>query len=422
MSSILDTTFNTTGKVINSEWGYSIILSINMQNDKILVAGYYNDNKLFIARYNTNGTIDSSFGVNGFIITNYIVNSNYKSDIMIVQSINKFIILCSDNSKFILLRYTENGELDNTFGVNGIVDTTYDFNTNSFSSILKYKNNNNFVITFLNEGIVKFQRYDQYGISVNSLTDTLFDNTNQRYCFCNTIDNSDNIIFAGRENGTLVNNYNDNKYIYCVYDSSNNLITSIGDNGLVINNLIANMNGYSSVNTDSDNNIIIVGDYNHKIMINKYNTNGVLIEQNLNLESDFSDSIIKFDNNGKIIIGIMDYSGDYRLLILYKLNADLTLDTSFNGNGTSIFSNTTEDVYIADIVFQSDNKILTGGSILTNSEEYEYYLLARLNNNTSHFDYLPNISNYKIKKIYENNNTSYYLLTLSNNKVLILTA
>ncbi len=219
MSGELDTTFNTTGTVIYYDSNYSNILSINTQNDKILVSGNNEFNNLFLARYNNNGTIDTSFGVNGFIHTTYPVNNNYKSTVMMVQSTNKIILLCSSGGgspKFILVRYTENGTLDNTFGISGVLNTNYNYEENYFCSILKQKNNDNFVITFFIDAIWKFQRYDENGISIGSLTNTIFNETNQYFCFCNAIDNNNNIIFGGRQNGAL-NNYNANKYIYCVY-------------------------------------------------------------------------------------------------------------------------------------------------------------------------------------------------------------
>ncbi len=206
----------------------------------------------------------------------------------------------------------------------------------------------------------------------------------------------------------------------CIY-SNNNLNTSIGDGGLVFNDITANMTGYSSIITDSENNIIIVGDYNTKLFLNKYNTSGVLIEQNLNVDGELEFSSMAIDSNNKIILAITDSSGDYRKLILYRFNTDLTLDTTFGSSGISILSDDIQDIYITDIVLQSDNKILVAGNI-SSDEEYSNYLLARFTNTYTYskIDYLPEISNYKIKKIYQYNNTSYYLLTLSNNKNLIL--
>jgi len=380
----LDPKFGTNGIVINSlDYDYITIQSVKSQNNKIIVAGRYttDDDYVFLARYNLNGTVDTTFGTNGFIMTNYIANTDDNSDIMIVQSTNKIIILCKINLNFGLVRYTENGVLDTTFDTDGIVDTGHTFNSSLFCSIKKQQSTDNFVICIFNipnDEKWCLKRFNSNVVAIGTLIETVFNNSvNNRWCLCNTIDKDGNMILAGRVSGGgggAVNNPN----IYAVYNSSGVLNTAIGTGGIVsyTGAVIGNF-GYNSVVTDGDNNIYLVADHNPKLLLNKYNTLGVLIDTDINITGNGTNTTLYLENNSKIIISTINQNDDdFNESYIIKVNSnDFSIDTDFGTNGQTITKISEYSIFTTRIVV-IDERIIVVGYIEDNNEFGEYLIMS----------------------------------------------
>jgi uncharacterized delta-60 repeat protein len=125
----LDTTFGTSGKVIQSisssyDKGYSLAIQ---PDGKILLGGYCSNGSnidFCIARFETNGTLDNSFGTNGKVIQS-IGSANDSGRSLTIQSDGK-ILLGGDcrngsNINFCIARFETNGTLDTSFGTGGKV-------------------------------------------------------------------------------------------------------------------------------------------------------------------------------------------------------------------------------------------------------------------------------------------------------------
>ncbi|HPG61472.1 MAG TPA: delta-60 repeat domain-containing protein [Casimicrobium sp.] len=109
----LDTNFNSTGKVItpignSDDYGYSVALQ---PDDKIVVAGYCSNGTNFdfcLARYLANGTLDTSFNSTGKVIT-AIGSGNDVANSAALQPDGKIVVagFCSNgsNDDFCLARY-----------------------------------------------------------------------------------------------------------------------------------------------------------------------------------------------------------------------------------------------------------------------------------------------------------------------------
>jgi uncharacterized delta-60 repeat protein len=384
----LDTSFGTNGKVIESlSSNYIVIQSVQNQNGKILVAGYYYTTTyyLFLARYNLNGTIDTTFGINGYIMTNYEPNTYNNSDIMIVQSTNKIIILCKINSNYGLVRYNIDGTLDTSFGTSGIIDTGYTFNDSFFCSLKKQINNDKFVLCFhynpnQNKWCLKY--FNPNGDSYTSLIETVFIEDSFRYCYCNTIDNSGNVILAGRISGGMGSV--PNPYVFCIYDADGNLNTNLGIGGSGIEayvGIIDGNKGYTSVIIDNSNNIILAGDYQNNILINKYDINGTLLETNTDISDNGTENINLLLENNKIItsIGNDNVIPGYTDYYIKRINSDFTIDTTFGDNGTTIVGIANSSVYVNRII-EINGKIIATGYI-EDDEEYQSYIIMSFGNN-----------------------------------------
>ncbi len=375
----LDQNFGNSGIVGNDNY-ISTIFSTHIQNGKILSAGYYYNQAdgydyLFIVRYNSAGIIDTTFGTNGYILAEYNVNTSYYSKIMVVLSNNKFIVLCKNpnNNNFAFIRYTEDGIIDTSFGTDGFLNTGYSFHSGDFCSIVKDRNDG-IIFTFIDSNTYKYRRYNSNGTTNGNLTSTIF--TRYNACSCNTVDSNGNIIFAGRENG--VGTGVANPLLYAVYDITDSLNTSIGESGYVYyrHSHTTGNQGYTSVITDTNNNIILVADYGTTSLVHKYDTNGNLLYYNRNINANglFTSLNILSD---KILVGLQkdnNNDNEEELYYLTRLNSNLTVDTSFGTNGyiiTSLTNTVSITSRILNIVIYSSSKIIVSGFIIDNDTVIE---------------------------------------------------
>ena len=372
----LDQNFGNSG-IVGNDIYISAILSTHIQNGKILSAGYYynetdEDYYLFIVRYNSVGTIDTTFGTNGYILTDYTINTTNFSKIMFVLSNNKFVVVCNDtvSNNFVFIRYTENGIVDTSFGTDGFLNTGYTFEDNLFCSIIN-DGNDGIIFSYVNSGL-KYRRYNSNGTTNGNLTSTIFDFTN-RFCLCNTVDSNGNIIFAGRENGGAGSV--PNPLLYVVYKIDDTLDTSIGTSGYVYytHSHVNGNQGYSSVITDANDNIILAAYYGvSTILVHKYDTNGNLLYYNrdINAIGDYTSLNIQ---SGKILVGGQkdndDDDDNNESFYLTRLNSNLTVDTGFGTNGYIITPLTNTDYiesHMLNIVIYSNTKIIVSGYIIDN--------------------------------------------------------
>ena len=120
----LDTSFNTTGRVINEV--FESFIKVKLQTDgKIIVLGLKN-NDVALARYNQNGTLDSTFDTDGMIFSNTQININQNSIDFDLQTDGKIVVLTeyfNGDNDYRVIRYLNSGVLDNTFGNNGVIST-----------------------------------------------------------------------------------------------------------------------------------------------------------------------------------------------------------------------------------------------------------------------------------------------------------
>jgi len=136
----LDTTFNGTGKVttdVGPSWGYG--QAVALQSDqKILVAGYVStstNDHFALVRYATNGVLDTTFNSTGKVITP-VGDGNSHGRSIAVQPDGKILVAgdaddASFGLDFALVRYNTNGTLDTTFNGTGKV-------TSGFASVNAY--------------------------------------------------------------------------------------------------------------------------------------------------------------------------------------------------------------------------------------------------------------------------------------------
>lgn len=117
----LDTTFNSSGKVVTPIPGEDVASAVTLQADgKIVVAGT-SSNEFALARYNPDGSLDTSFDLDG-ILTTRIGTSGDQGYAVTIQPDGKILIAGRSSSfsggHFAIARFHSNGAVDTSF--NGV--------------------------------------------------------------------------------------------------------------------------------------------------------------------------------------------------------------------------------------------------------------------------------------------------------------
>ena len=127
----LDTTFNTTGKVLSAIGASDDIASsaVIQPDGKIVLAGYcFNgaNQDFCVARYTAAGALDTTFNTTGFVITPIGSSDDYASSVAL-QPDGKIVVagycFVSPAYDFCAARYTASGALDTTFNSTGKIIT-----------------------------------------------------------------------------------------------------------------------------------------------------------------------------------------------------------------------------------------------------------------------------------------------------------
>jgi len=282
----LDTTFNSTGKVVtdfvsNNTNSYTNSVTID-NNNNIIVAGLIssvqtNVADYALARYLPSGDLDTTFNFTGKVITDFVSNNtnSYATSVTIDQNNN--IIVAGfvngpgiSNNDYALARYLPSGDLDTTFNSTGKVVTDFvSNNTDSYANSVRIDQNNNIIVSGNVSGIgisnsdYALARYLPSGdldTTFNStgkvITDFVSNNTNS-YATSVTIDQNNNIIVAGYVYRSGTSN---NEYALARYLPSGSLDTTFNSTGKVVTHFVSNTDSYiNSVTIDQNNNIIVAG-------------------------------------------------------------------------------------------------------------------------------------------------------------------
>jgi uncharacterized delta-60 repeat protein len=410
----LDGTFNP-GTGTNG-----VVYTTSIQNDgKIIIGGNFTSfNGIAIksiARLNTDGTLDNTF--NPIFLDSAVYSTSIQSDGKIIVGGDFMIYL--DMSPYFQNRVTRlniDGTLDNTFiasngnGASGIVRTIniqsngkiiiggdfVDVNGTSRNRIARINTNGTLDTTFnpgtgANNSVYSTSIQSDGKIIIGGYF-TSFNGTAKKYI---TRLNADGTLDSSFNSGTGADNYvlttsfqNDGKIImggwFTTYNSNiRNYIARLNSDGTLDSSFNSGTSQYGTVYTSkiqTNGKIIIGGNFG------SYNGcfRGRMARINIDGEIDYpfnsgtaADNFVRassIQSDDKIIIGgdFTSYFGVPRNKIA-RLNADGTLDTSFNpGTGAN------GPIY--KIAIQNDGKIIIGGDF-TSYNGITINRIARLNVN-----------------------------------------
>lgn len=329
----LDASFGTAGKVTQDFGaGFTEATSVALQSDgKVVVGGYMravapatSGFDFFVLRYNTNGTLDTTFDGDGKATTDF--GSSDEADGLVIQADGKIVLVGSTNNNIAgrtfaaLARYNSDGSLDATFGTAGKV---IGHEGAAFSAVVQPADGRVVTggwgcstATCAQNFDFTFARYDTAGVP-----DPTFGTSGKA-----TV-----AVSVGRDEARGLALQADGKIVA----AGVNLSSSASDPIALVR---LNANGTADTT---------------------FGTNGIVQNLPVAIEDAFG---LTLQPNGKIVTGgrVFTTATDSDFAVV-RLNANGTLDTTFNGSGIATTTFTGNLDGITDFAIQSDGKIVAVG-------------------------------------------------------------
>ncbi len=330
----LDTGFGTTG-IVATGFGVSTseAFAVRIQPDgKIVLAGNYTtggDAKIAFVRLLANGTYDPAFGSNGRLQINTPSGPSIVRAIAILPngSILGGGVLAN---KPMLVRITSAGVEDATFGNNGIVE--FDGGLNGITDI----------------------KIDASGMIVG----------------CGRLTTNPNalVVFRRKPDGSADNTFGTNGFAQVPTGGGLSTATRIalqGDKILVSGFFNSSGAIYKTATARLNSN---------GSLDNTFGTAGIF-KTSFGNTNEYGDNMIVQSDNKILLCGRIFAGGSVQTLV-YRLNENGTLDTSFGTNGKYNFSAGGSGDECTALAQQTDGKILVGGNTLVGNNRQAF--IARL--------------------------------------------
>ena len=331
----LDPTFGSAGLAslpVKSVWG-SVNGSLAQQPDGKTIVAVDNDMGVVgnyawqITRVNPDGTIDPTFGTNGVVRTALPVSSLAVAEKVLIQPDGKFLVGGIATRAGIgtgaLARYNADGSLDTSFGSNGLADLS---GVAGWIVDMTLRPNGRILLGLGANGIACLRTLQ---LNPDGSRDTTFGS-----------------------DGSVVVSVNDS--LCAVIPAGNGRIVLVGDHGRS-----ARLNADGSLDTS-------------------YGTDGfAFIREELDPMESFHDATM--DSSGRILLSGKrrnEYDDD---IIVARINADGSLDTSFGVNGIVVTGVAGQYEWASCVVVQADGRIVLAGGTTPPDD----VLVVRLNEDGS---------------------------------------
>jgi len=385
--------------------GYGVTI---LDDGRILVSGYTHngsDSDFALWRYNADSTIDTSFGGGtGLVTTDFGGNEDLGFNVA-VQTDGKIVVSGESNDDFAVVRYNSDGSLDTGFGTGGKV-TTHLYGVESVERMVIQADGKILVSGYTDPGPGGVKDWALVRYNTDGSLDTSFDD-GQDAAGVVTADwggssgqdlareillQADGKILVSGRGPTAEAGGTDSSFNIARYNSNGTLDTSFGGgNGFAALDVGSNHDQAYGIALQDDGKILQTGldnDTNNMIVV-RWNSDGtvdtgfdgdgiVLIDAGTN---SLTGRDIHIQDDGKLLItGYSQNGSDYDLAIV-RLNADGSLDTSFDTDGiviTPVLSN--HDLALCSTV-TPDGRILVVG--YTDNGTDNDLLIARYNSDGS---------------------------------------
>ncbi|HYC45324.1 MAG TPA: DUF4347 domain-containing protein, partial [Burkholderiales bacterium] len=319
-----DKTFSGDGKVTTPFFsGDDIGNAVALQPDgRIVVAGrsftgFTQD--FALARYHADGALDIEFGGGGTVTARLSLDDSARA--VLVQPDGKIVLVGDGQDAFLLVRYGADGFIDTTFGSDGLV-------------------------------------YTQVAGSTISIA------------YAAALQPDGKILAVGtRETGSI----NGSDFALVRYNSDGSLDTTFDADGMVTTPIGASIDRGYAVALQADGRIVVAGESwtgsSYDFALARYNADG-------SLDSTFDDDgivttalgtgedgarALAIQADGRIVVAGRRHNGTNFDFALARYNADGTLDTTFDGDGTLFTPIGAADDRANAIALQADGRILVAG-------------------------------------------------------------
>lgn len=331
---ILDPAFGTGGITITDISGTSDIISdlLIRPDGKIVTVCSHSVPmgwSVMLARYTTAGVLDSTFGTNGVVISDF--GGTLEFAYTGALTVSGGIVVCgSSDDKMMMARYLENGTLDSSFDGDGVlIDATWESDPG-------------FAMTQQPDGkvLVYGQRNEGNGknISMRRL-------------------NAD---------GTLDTSWDGDGYTMTNVPGANDLASSASiqpDGKVLVCGSMGPINSFEGM---------VVIRYNADGSLDTgFNSTGIWTYTTPGMASEGLSSVI-MQADGKVVGAGHASQALVAGTVMVRLNADGTMDTSFDGDGL-LYDSSLPPAGLAEVMQEVDGKLIVFG----NAPDTEQFLLAR---------------------------------------------
>ena len=363
----VDEQFGNMGKLyeVLVQTSTNFLSAAVQQDGKIVAGGYAFNGTTFhfaLARYKTNGDLDSSFAGNGKVMTELPnkIFENYIQSIAI-QSDGKIIAGGFSQRGPSLVRYNSNGTVEHNYGPDGYPD-----NINSIA----IQKDGRFIVASPT-GLTRYTNFE---------VDTTFNRG--RFLIYPTINNheiSGKQIALQKDEKIIVLGTSSEYPPYPVvfrYNVNGKLDSTFGINGIAFNSLKEGYDAANSICVQTDDKILIGGDFQdinniatHNFSISRLNKNGSR-DSTFNkgeIVHSFTEGLdvgntIKLQKDGKIIIAGNSVVDGQKLFKIARFNSDGSVDKTFNNTGSITTYPNGAFANIASIAIQGNNLYAVGSA------------------------------------------------------------
>jgi uncharacterized delta-60 repeat protein len=387
----IDTTFGTNGRLTTPIGSYAFAYDVAVQTDgKIVAAGDSAnglDSNFALVRYNADGSLDTSFDGDGKITTDVgFFQSNALYDTAI-QADGKIIAAGEVRSDFALLRYNPDGSPDTTFGSGtGKVQTDMGSRGDSARAVAIQPDGKIVVAGSSTDGddntcCFALARYNTdgsldttFGSGGKAGTGFYNDGTGIGY-------NSGALDIAIQPDGKILAvggggrwDGSQEGFLVIRYNSNGSLDTSFDGDGFVITPIGSSYGYASSVAIQPDGKIVAAGGsndngYNFSFSLVRYNADGSLdttFDGDGTLTTVIGNSSnaasVAIQSDGKIVAAGYSTIGSNNDIAVVRYNPDGSLDATFDSDGIVTTAIGPDDDTASSVAIDGNGKLIVGGT------------------------------------------------------------
>lgn len=389
VSGTLDTNFGPTGNglIIESFTGVSENANAiaGMADGRFVVVGGSDEwaaraDVIPVARYLANGTLDTTFDVDGKRVLDLSPTSD-DAYAVIIQPDGKIVLgggsgIPGDqfNRQWSIVRLNVDGSLDATFGTGGRVDLDFSTTNGSYGNVVRglALQSNGKIVAVGPTGDNVFQ---VVRLNSNGALDTTFDGDGKASTTINNGTNRANAVAIQSDGKIVVGG--GGRLSVARFNVNGSLDTTFGANG---SNSVADGNDeLKSLALQPNGKIVVTGGGSGGTLVTaRFNADGLIdtsfsgdgVQEIATQYSDVANGkAVLIDRNGKIVVGGRFRDGSGGEMILARINANGSLDTTFgpSASGSLRFALGSNQTGFSGLLEQPNGRILAVSTAYSNT-------------------------------------------------------